>query len=710
MQGKQFLYFIQNANDQFATFQNGFLEWVGYPLPLEFTPDGWQDISILTEKNKKYFGLERTYGAPQSFVEDGANILKSIFYNHGIEETIYLVILEQQLFFDDTYFGYYYTKLCKCEIDLSTISHEGEKVSASLLEGDITKYIKANESTKYDISLDADANAVSVLMDGLNLYAKANYVNPALSISSTGSATGAIPIVFTSKEGDQANILNQNSGTGTDKTPFIESVKGVNTFKLEGSIKWAVAHVLISFDIILVKVKAGVILSSTTLAHYVSPFIDGSGNGSGELILNLTETLNEGEGLFFLYNGFTSAHVNCTVSFSESPITASYTTRLAATQVKALKPYYLFQQLVSKLTDGKYSADSTLLQNLDPFILFTSGDGIRQIPGSYIKTSLADFFGFMNMRYCVGMGLVNGKLVMEKKQYWANDSNVIPLSFASGLKVSIATDYLFSNFSIGYPNKLDNAALGDINGRYEFCITHQYTSPDLRSTNSLDLNCNYHAGMYVTENTRLNSQGKTTTDGSTDNDVFVLNTMPVPNPAQVITIPVITGGSVSITLPSYYILDRTINAYATGLLDSATAFNLKLSPKQCLIGVGAYLRSCLTNQDHKKLKFTTADKNVDLRVAVPGKLAVNERDDISIDSLDPAFFKNYMLEFTCEPPTADEMSNPLRKFSFTYNSGRISLAGFDIKTGTQPADNRQQVFSLLASADCDLTQLTEVFE
>ena len=174
MQGPKFLYAIKNKAGQTASFVNNALVWNAVYTPLDFTPDQWQQLTIITERNKTYFGLDISYGAPQDYVKSAASILKSICYNFGTEFVTYLEILEQQVWFDDTTYGYYYTRICSTEIDLSSYSDSG-KVTVPILQGDIVKYLKANDSNIYAIDIDVQER-VGVLMDGAILLEDAQFV------------------------------------------------------------------------------------------------------------------------------------------------------------------------------------------------------------------------------------------------------------------------------------------------------------------------------------------------------------------------------------------------------------------------------------------------------------------------------------------------------------------------------------------------------
>src|SRR5688572_13467174 len=89
---------------------NGIVDVSSVPVPLEFTPEGWEEISILAERNLKLFGMDRSFTNPWGFVEDGGLFLRYFKYSKSIEEQVYFVIVEEKIEVDlnaGTY-GIYY--------------------------------------------------------------------------------------------------------------------------------------------------------------------------------------------------------------------------------------------------------------------------------------------------------------------------------------------------------------------------------------------------------------------------------------------------------------------------------------------------------------------------------------------------------------------------------------------------------------------------
>lgn len=722
MQGKDFLYFLRNQLRQFYYIDGiGKLQLSANPMPLIFTPDLWQELSILTEKNKKYFGLDRTYGAPSSLVEDAATILKTLFYKKGMEETVNLLILEQQLYFSDTEYGYFYTTLVDCEVDLSTFDHEGPRVGASILEGGIMRAFKANETTEYEIPVDVDA-AMPVLLDGLKLGQSAAAIISTEDLLA-GSLNRNILLELNIVTSEQKQTLGTKNTTGSfvgypndaaifaDKRNFLKT--SIDT-AVTAAWDFGITATTIGphpedkmFLTLRVFTEAGVLVYDPS---YILQELDGPANVYGKHQLTGTKTVHIPANCYVFpliimsddvnNNATTRVEIFYVFDFATSDgkqgspnFTLSYFYTYPVSQINTVSARYVYDQLIYKMTAGKYTGTSTLLDSLDPYVVFTSGDGVRSLKGAVIKISFSDFFGFINMRFGVGVGVINNQLVLEKKAFWVQSTDTVGIGEASLLKFSVYTDCLFSALKVGYPNQSSNIALGDINGKYEFNMTQYYSSPVTRVNTTLDLTTVVQASMYYIEDTRINLDGKTTSDSTADNEVFAISIVPVKVAGQ-----------------NYYPLDRTINPFAVGLLENQTPFNLRLSPKQCLLANGDYLHSCLDLMENKFLVFNTADQPVNLAVNMPGGQVIEERSNVEISSLPPQIFRPYKMEITIPDRVNLFALSPRKKIVTSYKEGTIQLAGYTLKTGSQPDINAAQVYDLLCSPDTDITQLIDVYE
>jgi hypothetical protein len=279
------------------------------------------------------------------------------------------------------------------------------------------------------------------------------------------------------------------------------------------------------------------------------------------------------------------------------------------------------------------------------------------------------------------MGIAFNRLQLEKKEFWFDASSVIDLDPALDLAVTSANDFIFNTIKVGYPNQdYDN-----VNGKDEPNTTQTYTTPITKVVKELNLVSEYRADMYGIEFTRINLEGKTTTDNESDNDTFVIQVNPVPQ---------------NDTGFIYYPLDRSLNALATGLIDPPSAFNLGLSPKHNLLNHGWFIRSFMYGLDNELIKYQTTDKNAELVTDVI------EKADILISDLPLPRFFPFIFEFDTRVPEDYQQlinANPVRAFSFTYQG--IAMKGISMRSGIEPSTNKAQTYTLLATADNNMIQL-----
>lgn len=704
MQGKGFLYFLFDENNN-SYYQYGDTVLLSAALkPLEFTPDGWKKIQIQNQRNQTYFAVDRSFTVPLEYVKDGAQILKHIYYNFGVEAKVFMSICEQRLYFDGTHYGFYYTLIFRGEIDLANFKHDSTKVTVNIMEGGMVKLIKAYENTKYEIPVDVD-ESVEILMDGIELKQTTSYlVNNGSLDNDLGRHTLDLELLNTEAISSLGALSQQRVKTSNAvdvlwnlDEKFLLSGASLTTITLNWDFNVFVQLApgispIFGARIIL---QCNVLLNDST--RYLIPgittgnLIDQKGGGDPLLLYNrkhnfkgsLTFTA-PANAKFVLYMSAEPAGNRDFIFFTydnDGTFSISYTYTHHSTTIKALRPLYVFQQLINKMSDGAYTPQSTFLQSIQDVVV-TCGDAIRGLSGAKIKTSLRDFFTSYNSDFGIGMGMIGDILRIEEKGFWVQYTDFIDLGEVKNMKVTPANDLLINNIKIGTPNQ----SYDDVNGKQEFNTTHEYSAPITRIAKDLNLVSVYRKDCYGIEFTRLNLDGKTTTDNDSDNDVFMIH---IEDNQQV---------------DGLYHLDRSLNTSATGLLTPSTVFNLYLTPARALRRNGSYIRSLFYKLEHKYLKFQTTDKND--QVACGG---IIERDDIEVASLDPALFGCNYLEFETKVPL-DYLellkANPLKAFAGTWAG--FTFFGIPDKVSVQPGDNGSQTFKLLPSPDTDLTQLITI--
>lgn len=773
MQGPQFLFAIKNKAGQTGSFVNGALNWNSVYTPLDLTPDQWQQLTIMTERNKTYFGLDISYGAPQDYVKSAASILKCICIDLGTEYQTYLEILEQRLWLDADTYGYYYDRICLTEIDLSAYVDSG-KVTVPILQGEIAKYLKANDSNVYAINIDVQER-VGVLMDGAVLQEDAQFVivDPAdITFKPNGNHTMGLNLISVEQKttlGAQSTIRQTIDQTNQP---------GIFASKDYCLLAAGVTKVTATFDFaVTVAITPGSGLPIIAGLRYQAGFdvFDANGNivnypggdnilytspntfesGLGRHVVKVTKTFNVPSGSYLFprsqlnvtndsyANAVTFVYDNLDLETPSTPnVDLQYTYRFQPTICYGLFARDLFNYLIQAMTGGEYQVGvSALLDDPDLQILFTCGDALRQLVGSQIKISMRKFFQCINLIHGTGMGVVNNLLTIERKPFWLapEDQGVDLGEAADGYKLYPATDLTFSSVKVGWPNQNYNVSLGDINGKYEICVTQLYDTPVTRVSTTLDLTTDCRADMYGAEFARMNLDGKTSVSDNADNDVFCLHVEKTLRKINGQPVPVVINGVIYRTL---YNLDRSINPYVqdnniyvnigdpyviagvtytatvaqylqVGLLDKASAYNVALSPKQCLMRSHSdYLHSCLEKMDTEYLTFDSSDKNSALQIiGQPGGVDTAENANVQIATFKPPIFKCWYFEGQIISPRSLDntiVDNPIRKYNLTYRS--VPLSGTAMKSAIAPTDRAQQAYQILLAPNTDITPFKTIYE
>jgi hypothetical protein len=666
----KFQYFLTDEDGRFYSLLNDTLTTSVEPVPLPQSPSGWQDVLIGWERDMTKFGVIRNFSLPLSFVLDGARIIRELFYSSNIEKEIHLVITKLNLDYSDTSYDYYYSKFYEGELDLSTFKDDGVKVTLNIAEGSYAKKLKANEGTQFEVPVEGEA--IRVKMDGLYLYQSFNYIVQTGPISDNH----LLGIIETTREGGASGLASftvyQTRLPGTYSTVdysqrvdyFLSATQNISNIRIKGSIKFSAVQNYAGYSFLL----------RTTTGRDIN-LITNVGPG----VVNFDKTFDvfAGENVFFV------GLADLPIVYEETNIRIDFKSKYPDTYIKAYKPYDFFSRLSNKVL-GASIAQSDLLTN-NANLCITSGDAVRGIEGSKIKTSLNSFFEAYNVMLNAGMSLENNALRIESKASYFNTTNPISLGEVKDFKFSVATDLIPNTIKIGYPVQNTD----DVNGKYAFNNTHIYTAPQSRIVKELTLQSSYITDPYAIELYRINLEGKTTTDDSNDNDVMVLN-VDIANPQ-------------TDDLGTYYNLKRETYTTVTGLPDPNTTFNIEqLTPKRLLKTHQSWIDSIFYGFEGELLKFQTTEKNADLYT--DNGVVYDENADFEIGT--SALLLPYYLEFDTQVPVDLAVilkANPNRCFTCTWEGG--TWEGFLIKAGIAPNDNKAQAFKLLLTPNNDLTRL-----
>jgi hypothetical protein len=692
-QPREDLYFLTNQ-DGLSYYVNEYM--VGksaMPVPVPIGPDGWLTKSIKFSRNFRWLGLFRTFTNSLKFVREAAKIVRSRLYLIGTEDKLYLNIFRLDKSFGG---GWIHKFFYKGELDLTQADDEETFISTNIMEGELTKLLNANSRVVYSVPITGPL----VLDDGILLLETANFtVVDGLDMKFGLSPTGLdhnLTIVNTSTEGESAGVTFVSQ---SDTPPFTDQFFAENTttsdlpatinVRLVGKLLFQCTqgtggNVIIYFNPDRTSSLTRVVLFTGNLhagEEHVVPF-------DVTVPLAFAQKMQ----LAATQLAFGSDSTTTIIHFElGSAFTASFTNRFRESLTPTMRPVVMAQALLDKMTGGGYTVQSDYLTEWENLVI-TSGDAVRGIADAVIKTSFDDWYTSYNAVLNLCLSVKGSVLLIERKKYAFNDTIIADLGEVAKLKIAPATDHAFSSVSVGYPD-LDTHSFQSLNGKEEFNVTSVFTSSVTRNSNVLDLTSKYKASMYEQELARINLQGQNTTSDSNDNNVFFKD--------------IEKNSSVKVDGTIYYKLFRDTYDSIAGLLDPASAFNVRISPKNNLLRHGNYLRSVFYWLEGTSLIFQTSDRNATLKTVKAG-VTIDESANVNIGSLDDPLF--IPLEMSADSPMPDGMidimnSTPEGTIQFEYNG--VSFYGFANEVSIQPASKTAQTTTMLCSTQTDLSKLID---
>lgn len=661
-----------------------------YILP--HAPIGWDDSIIKWSRSDTYYGMIRTFSVPLKFVLDGAWLLRKEFYTYGIEAKVQVKIESLN---NSTWI---YKQIYLGDIDFSTFKDSEYEVEVNMMEGGISKQVKAYENVKYEIDIDVP-EAVDILITGVNLIETAGFIFPPNKVVLPPSPGNLkyfpeISLEFNEKKStqtsvqsvDEANILNPDF-TVIDAWFFKANTD--SDVKISGNIKGKLISqlfdqaVTVTFDF-RNSLSSGGPIVQTILSHVIP------GGGTEyeyeyDVSFDFTVPVVSGEKLFFCATkSFASVAVGIEVYSGE--LRASYSTVSPPSPCKALRPRYVFDKLIEKMNGSPYPTQSFLLKEWEQLCI-TSGDAIRGIQEPKMKISFKDFFNAINSVLNAGFGIENNKAILERKDYFFKPNlQAVNVGEIKDFLLETYENFIYSSIKAGYPDK----TYDELNGREEVNSTQIYTTPITRIQKEFNLLSTIRADIYGIEFLRTSLKDSDSTDNEADNDLFFIKIKPNPEPGEV-----------------YYLPERS-EAYLSidGLSAEDSAYNLDITPKKNLLRHANFLHGMLDKLDGYQIKFASADKNVDLTTVDLNGKVVSERANVEISTLGDKLFLPYLATITTKLPknTLELMDNfPTGYVKFTYNGDEYT--GFMMDVSVDVSKNSQREFKLLLTPLNNLAKL-----
>lgn len=645
------------------------------PYRLEQSPIGWEENLISYKRDTKYWGVVRDFTLPLEFIAEGARILRSQYYFYGIEAQVRLQIyrINKKTWVQEPfYLG---------DIDFSKSDDKIYSFTCNVMQGGISKMIKAYENVKYEIDLDVP-EAIEIEVPGIGVTDYANSVTENASyVFASFPAVNLVNNKLLSSDVSAQNTQRVNSGIPDPEQWVFKSNVNNRTVRIYGRFQ-GTANGSGNSNIIMYILNA-----DNTTGQVISPYIF-TGKGPFDVTFDYNITLNTNQKVYFSVLNFALTPL----SLLSSEINISYASLVSPVITKGLRPKYVLEQLLRKINNNNpvpvtsYLLDSTEWKNLT----ITSGDGIREIPGAKIKTSLKDFFTSYDAVLCAGLGISGETVTFEERENFfidivtsANVGQVKECSFEPAL------EYFYSSLKAGYKDQSYN----ELEGKDEFNSEQEWTLPITRVQKDLNIQSVYRADVRGIEDLRINyitnPDSDKSKDSDSDNDVFFIK---VRENAE-------TGGRFKPVMSEAFVDISGINS-------PYLMYNMEISPKKNLLRHSAFLSSFLDRMDGYLIRFSSATKNAEFSTTDLNGLRVKENENIPVESLEGKMFKPLIATFECNYPKNIQAlieTNPYGAVSFKFEDN--TYRGFILEISTDATKNSQREFRVLLTSSNNLLNL-----
>lgn len=643
------------------------------PYRLAQSPIGWEENLISFKRDTKYWGVIRDFTLPLRFISEGAKILRSQYYYYGIEAAVRLQIYKLNnatWIHEPFYLG---------DIDFSKSDDQIDTFTCNVMQGGISKMIKAYENVKYEIDLDVP-EAVDIEMPGIGLSDYAKSIAAVFFPSDQLAYYPRVDLVINKLITGFATAQNTEdvSGSTPDPNQWSFLINENLNYRVYGYFRGNTTTQ--NLRIVIRRLRAGIATSISPDVFY--------GTGSINVQFDYNLDLLVGDKIYLFFNRSGKGDVN----IEDSEFNISYSGATDPIFAKALRPKYVLEQLLRKINNNNpvpvtsYLLDNTEWKNLT----ITSGDGIRQIPGAKIKTSLKDFFTSYDAVLCAGMGINSDSVIFEEREAFFTDivtsANV---GKVKNCKFEPALEYFYSSLKAGYKDQSYN----ELDGKDEFNSEQEWTLPITRVQKELNIQSVYRADVRGIEDLRINFITNPDTDKSTDsdsdNDVFFVK---IRETAE-------TGGLYKPVMSEAF-------TDISGVNSPELMYNMEISPKKNLLRHSEFIKSFLDRMDGYLIRFSSATKNAEFSTTDLNGIRVKENENIIVESLEGQLFKPLVATFECNYPKNIQAlieSNPYGSIIFEFEDNIYK--GFILEVSTDASKNSQREFRVLLTSSNNLLNL-----
>ncbi len=649
-----------------------YLTYEGNRSKLIFSPQGWDTDTIgQLARDNYYNGMLRTLSLPINFVFDGKSIIEAAFLKYSFEAEVILEVTQLNRK------SFTYEEIYNSELDFSQYDNDGTTVSVILMDGGVSKLIKAKESTKFEYEL-TGLDVVNMILPGVlfsessqsifnNESGPSDRFMPSIDLVINQTKSGFITV----QNVEQQENISDESIFSTSDNWFVKGNKDTPLMvKISGFVKGKVGNN--EYASIYIRNNSNVNIFQ--IARLEIQTVDFNVPFEFETDIPLDTKL-------FIYARTDNFPVGNQLEITEGDLNISYSAKSNPSNCKGIKAEDLYNRIIKRIAPKATAKFGLNFSNRWSNLIITSGNGIREIENAVIQSSFRDFFDTFNSIDSAGFGLDGGVLIMETLYYFFRNASICNPLDAKSCSFTVATDYVANKILGGY----NDGNTDDIDGQYEYNSLSEYSLPVTRIVNELDWRSRYRADQYGIEKIRVDYVKKTN-DTSSDNDVFMVDCY-------------FDGTDYLPILGSSY-------TSVTGLPTNETgqgSYNLRITPKKNLLRHGGYIRSIMDKLGSRYIDFASAGKNKELITisSVDGRVA--EKDDVLISGLDNPYFKPIIATAVLKLPRNMMQLATLMPFGYIpFIWQGITYGGFILDLGVDLARNTERECKLLLTVDNEI--------
>lgn len=670
-------YFLQNEN-------------LGSILIVE--PIGWNEDRKELERHKEYNGIFPKFSNNLKFIGNGYEYLKLAYDIYGVNVSVRL-LKEQKHPKTDIW-----TRIYDGYLDFTTYSNENDEISLKFNSGGLEAILKSRESEDVEVTrnttLDGDPlnelELKQVELEGRRIFLQSiwngdtNNNEVELQVESndgnTRRITKAFPLSLINRSHEEASSsIFGSEGTesiGSSGMMIIRESQVVRNLVIIGNqIKF---KPIITSNYpgngVLNDIDWGIISVCLTIYQngsdynlksrdYLFTSYSLGGNSYNQLMqtdgvlreLNFTKNINllPGESIaleLFIeadLKNFTVGTARFRVNYKELSgiLNIEEDSYFEKTNSNMLLPFEVAERLIEIYTNKKalksnvlgrtdigYQVDgkSSLLGLLHGFWIrgFNNSDEVFKPLTTNLKEFMESFSATQNLGLGIESNGFKEYVRIEELSYFYNRNITIKLpNKVTKVKRYFTTDYSYSSIEIGYPKggNYDEAfGLVEYNGLSKFITVIKAGIKNVYSKIS-----NYRTDSYGLEFARRKQKlTHSKTDTQYDNDIFKVD--------------------LKRSLTGLFKLRKWQDDFEqvpSGTFSPETAYNLRLSPLNCLFRHGWVLAAGLTKYLSDFIRYTSSTANSNLTTKLIGGNEYSENGNIVNSELEKARYVSDIIEF-----------------------------------------------------------------